>query len=138
MSVKNITYNLLYPSIFAVLLSRAGFILIQSGSIPTENSYNLILQNIVEFSITTGSYGLFGVLLSFGSQSYYGFIGYGPWDYTQMDSERIIFGRWPIYMFVVIVSFLLLFEYMYYVFDQEQQSVIGYLKNSIEDVKKDI
>ncbi|GJQ70525.1 hypothetical protein Trydic_g22929 [Trypoxylus dichotomus] len=75
-----------------VLLSRAGFILIQSGSVPTENSYALILQNIVEFAVTIGSYGLFGVLLSFGKDSYKGFVGYGPWDYTQMDCDNVIFG----------------------------------------------
>ncbi|KAK9681163.1 Ammonium Transporter Family [Popillia japonica] len=90
-----------------VLLSRAGFILIQSGSVPVENTYDLILQNVVEFAVSSGSYGLFGVLLSFGQNSYKGFVGYGSWDITQIDGSNIIFGFSIVILGAAIITTML-------------------------------
>lgn len=61
------------------LLLRAGFVFIQLGSIPIENVYLILLQNIVDISVSTASYGLLGYFLSFSSDSFYGLIGNSTW-----------------------------------------------------------
>ncbi|KAL1490661.1 hypothetical protein ABEB36_013320 [Hypothenemus hampei] len=62
--------------IICVLLLRIGFILIQAGSIPVENSFMIIFRNIVEIAVTIFSYAFIGYYLSFGTKTFYGIMNY--------------------------------------------------------------
>ncbi|XP_022908207.2 ammonium transporter 3-like [Onthophagus taurus] len=82
--------QLAFVKLILVLLARAGFILIEAGCVPTEQFYDLLLPNIIDFSISSASYGLLGCILSFGKSSIYGIIGYGT--YSNLFMNHVIYG----------------------------------------------
>ncbi|XP_044764583.1 putative ammonium transporter 1 [Coccinella septempunctata] len=64
-----------YIRLTTVLLLRAGYVLIQIGSIPINDVYSLILHNILDITVTICSYGLVGYMFSLGQESLGGFMG---------------------------------------------------------------
>lgn len=82
-----------YKSII-VLFLRAGYILVQLGSVPTENVYVILLQNIVDISVSVVSFGLVGFIFSFGYDGWNGLIGHGMWISSQsVDMDKAILGK---------------------------------------------
>lgn len=77
-----------------MLLLRAGYILVQIGSIPTENVYVIVLHNIVDIAVSVASFGLIGFTLAYGQDAGMGLIGYKPWIlYDSVDLDDAVFGK---------------------------------------------
>ncbi|KAF5294080.1 hypothetical protein FQA39_LY13554 [Lamprigera yunnana] len=64
--------------VHAILLLRAGFVLIQLGSIPSANVYVILYQNVVNIATTIASFGSIGYTIAFG-EDLKGVIGYNKW-----------------------------------------------------------
>ncbi|KAF2905560.1 hypothetical protein ILUMI_00608 [Ignelater luminosus] len=76
-----------------VLLLRAGFVLVQLGSIPIENVYIILLQNIVDIAVCIASFGLIGYILAFGYDVLNGTVGHGMWIISDSaDLDNAILG----------------------------------------------
>lgn len=76
------------------MLLRAGYVLIQLGSIPTENVYVVLLQNVVDIGVSMLSFGLLGYMLAFGPTQYNGLFGYKTWiGAMEIDTEGAIAGN---------------------------------------------
>ncbi|XP_017773166.1 PREDICTED: ammonium transporter 3-like [Nicrophorus vespilloides] len=90
MSITDVKLNILFV---VVMLFRAGSLLVQIGTFPTENVYNIIFQNVVTFSISVISFALFGYTLAYGRQDFCGFFSFGSWiDSVDVNYERAIYG----------------------------------------------
>lgn len=77
-----------------MLLLRAGYILIQIGSIPVENVYIILLNNLVDIAVTVCSFALLGYMLAFGKDTVKGYVGYNSWiGSSDFDYDNAIFGK---------------------------------------------
>lgn len=83
--IHNNKLTLKEPNILLVLLLRIGFILIQMGSIPTQNVCNILFQNIIDIGVSITSYGFLGFMLNFGAKSLEGVVGHGSWIDSDMN-----------------------------------------------------
>ncbi|XP_025830136.1 ammonium transporter 2-like [Agrilus planipennis] len=65
--------------VFSALILRGGFILIQLGSIPTEDISTILMQNVVDVAVSLLSFISIGFIFAFGDKSKTGVVGYGSW-----------------------------------------------------------
>lgn len=77
--------------LIVVLVSRLGILLVELGTVPTENIYKIIFYNTLEMANTIMAFALTGYLLSFGKWSYKGIFGYS--NDLSYDMDQAIFGR---------------------------------------------
>lgn len=81
-----------------MLLLRGGYVLIQFGSIPTENVYFILLHNVVDISVSVAAFGLVGFSIAFGQDKLNGTIGYGEWiGSEEADYDSFIMGKMSLY-----------------------------------------
>lgn len=77
-----------------MLLLRAGYLLIQIGSIPTENVYVILLHNVVDIAVSVASFGLVGFMLAYGNDTFNGLVGYNTWIVSNsVDHDEIALGK---------------------------------------------
>ena len=82
-----------------VFLMQAGFLLLEAGSVRSKNSVNVAQKNLMDFVISTISFGALGYMLMFGT-SVGGWIGWQP--------ELLAFGStgdWSLTFFVFQLMF---------------------------------
>lgn len=71
--------------------------MVQLGSIPIENVYIILLQNIVDIAVCIASFGLVGYILAFGYDFLNGAIGHGMWITSEdADLDNAILGLYLI------------------------------------------
>lgn len=90
----NKTVSVLILYLPPVLLLRAGYILVQIGSIPTENVYVILLHNLVDIAVSVASFGLIGFTLAYGHDTFSGLVGYKLWIVSDsIDLDEALFGK---------------------------------------------
>jgi Amt family ammonium transporter len=60
-----------------VMFMQAGFALVEAGFTRAKNAANIIMKNLMDFSVGGIAYWAFGFALAYGGSSLGGFIGYG-------------------------------------------------------------
>ena len=60
-----------------VMFMQAGFALVEAGFTRAKNAANIIMKNLMDFSVGGITYWAFGFALAYGGSSLGGFIGYG-------------------------------------------------------------
>lgn len=58
---------------------RAGFVLVQLGSIPSENVFAILSHNVLDVSICILSFTFVGFMFAYGDRSLGGVLAYGQW-----------------------------------------------------------
>ena len=74
-----------------VMFMQAGFALVEAGFTRAKNAGNIIMKNVMDFSVGSITYWAFGFALAYGGSSLGGFIGYGD-VFLFNDSTRA--GEW--------------------------------------------
>ena len=60
-----------------VMFMQAGFALVEAGFTRAKNAANIIMKNLMDFSVGGITYWAFGFALAYGGSSLGGFVGYG-------------------------------------------------------------
>ena len=81
----------LFLAAVLVMFMQAGFALVEAGFTRAKNAGNIIMKNLMDFSVGGLAYWAFGFALAYGGSSLGGFIGYGDvWFFN--DPSRA--GEW--------------------------------------------
>lgn len=75
----------------AALLLRAGYVLIQIGSVPVSDVNAIIRHNVIDVSTTLCAYALVGHAFAFGRATVEGLFGNGA-EGAASDLDRVVFG----------------------------------------------
>ncbi len=60
-----------------VMIMQAGFALVEAGFTQAKNAGNIIMKNVMDFSVGSLTYWAFGFALAYGGTSLGGFLAYG-------------------------------------------------------------
>lgn len=92
---------------FLALLLRAGYLLIQLGSVPTENVYVILLQNIVDIAVCLAMFGFLGYIFAYGTDAFIGFIGWYVWiGSPKADLDAALVGLYVVDNFTKVLDSL--------------------------------
>ena len=81
----------LFLAAVLVMFMQAGFALVEAGFTRAKNAGNIIMKNLMDFSVGGLAYWAFGFALAYGGSTVGGFIGYGDvWFFN--DPSRA--GEW--------------------------------------------
>ena len=65
-----------------VMFMQAGFALVEAGFTRAKNAGNIIMKNVMDFSVGSISYWAFGFALAYGGSSLGGFVAYGRFFFS--------------------------------------------------------
>jgi len=65
-----------------VMFMQAGFALVEAGFTRAKNAGNIIMKNVMDFSVGSISYWAFGFALAYGGSSLGGFVAYGSFFFS--------------------------------------------------------
>ena len=75
--VDSINAVWLFLAAALVMFMQAGFALVEAGFTRAKNAANIIMKNLMDFSVGGITYWAFGFALAYGGSSLGGFVGYG-------------------------------------------------------------
>ncbi len=68
-----------------VMFMQAGFALVEAGFTRAKNTANIVMKNLMDFSVGAIAYWAFGFALAYGGTSVGGFFATGEWFFSNSD-----------------------------------------------------